>query len=93
MPGTFAEFGYSDQAILRLSQHDNHQSSNYLLNLFEVLMVDYLGEDFQLSQYIICEIPAKCLAEMAEIYVTRCGQGYALNGGGLSHCAAGLSTR
>ncbi|KAI7294215.1 hypothetical protein KC343_g129 [Hortaea werneckii] len=92
MPGSFVEFGFSSQVKTRLEQHENHISSNYLMNLLEAISKAKLGSGFGFDRFVIYHIHAFDLVELAEVYWTRSGQGYCKNGGGCSHAAAGRST-
>jgi hypothetical protein len=90
------EIGYSADCVKRLGQHENHQSSNYIMNLCEAVcgmmgIRRKLSKDYKMHQYVIyyCCEPAQGI--LAELFFTRVGHGYIMKGGGFSHYPAGLS--
>jgi hypothetical protein len=90
------EIGYSWECLERLTQHKNHQSSNYVMNLCEAVcsMLYHRGalsKNYHMLQFVIfnCWEPAQGI--LAELFFTRVGHGYIFNGGGFSHYPAGLS--
>ncbi|KAI6835784.1 hypothetical protein KC332_g5425 [Hortaea werneckii] len=92
LPGSFVEFGFSSQVKTRLEEHQNHINSNYLMNLLEAISKAKLGSGFGFDRFVLYHIHGLDLVELAEVYWTRCGQGYSKNGGGCSYAAAGGST-
>lgn len=90
MRNPVSEWGYSDNAFPRLGNHRKHEQSNYLMNIMDAVCLAYKKE-CHFYQFVILQIPSKDLVELSEIYVTRIGQGYAKNGGGLAHHGAGKS--
>jgi hypothetical protein len=82
------EFGYSKNSKTRLMQHRTHNSSNYIMNLFEAICL-YQEIGYQMHQYIIyfCFEPDQVY--VAEALFTRIGLGYIERGTGFSHHPAG----
>ena len=91
------EVGYSERSIERLKKHAAHESSNYLMNLFEAIF-EVLASDPKanfpqifLEQHIIYLIWQVEQAEISEIGWTKLAEGYTCNAGGFSHYPAGQS--
>lgn len=91
------EVGYSKRSIERLKKHAAHESSNYLMNLFEAIF-EVLASDPRanfpqifLEQHIIYLIWRVEQAEISEIGWTKLAEGYTCNAGGFSHYPAGQS--
>ncbi|KAK5696434.1 hypothetical protein LTR97_007735 [Elasticomyces elasticus] len=80
IPGGFSEFGYSYDTEKRLEQHAKHDSSNYLMNIVDALCMIYFPE-YKLYHFVMHHVLVRNLAELAEMYFTRAGQGYSRQGG------------
>ena len=86
------EVGYAKRPSHRLNNHHaKHVQSNYIMNLFHVLMMDSFGRDFRLQQVILYSCWRSGQAWLSEIILTRMLQAYTDGGKGLSHYQAGLS--
>lgn len=90
LTGSITEWGYTNNVNLRLSQHRNHQLSNYFMNIVEATCTAF-QPGYKFHQFVVYHIPSEDLVELAKIYITRAGQGYSSNGGGLAHPGAGRS--
>ncbi|KAF7924969.1 uncharacterized protein EAE98_007057 [Botrytis deweyae] len=84
------EVGYA-QSLDRLEQHRKHRSSNYIMNLVEAVCRVRFLQEYKNRQYIIFNLMEASDGMYGEILCTRFAQGYIANGGGFSHCAAGIS--
>ncbi|TGO45396.1 hypothetical protein BCON_0397g00060 [Botryotinia convoluta] len=84
------EVGYA-QSLDRLEQHRKHRSSNYIMNLVEAVCRVHFLQEYKNRQYIIFNLMEASDGMYREILCTRFAQGYIVNGGGFSHCAAGIS--
>ncbi|KAF1952383.1 hypothetical protein CC80DRAFT_370320, partial [Byssothecium circinans] len=94
-PLTFppAECGYSFNSHIRLAQHRNRQSSNYVMNLVEDICT-YLfktSQHFSMHQYIIYLVFRPEQAALAEIFCSGLLQVWVDEGGGLNAYPAGRS--
>ena len=91
LAGWVPELGYTHATENRLRQHKSHQSSNYIMNLFDCALSLEWPQRFSVQQFIIfvCTHPTE--AVMAEILFTRLALGYTGNGGGFTHYPPGLS--
>ena len=86
-----AEVGYAKDSRARLDQHRHHESSNWLMNLFEsVCFVRYGRQRFRMEQFVIYFIWAPEQASIAEIIFTRLCNAYANEGGGFTYYRPGI---
>ena len=85
------EFGFSSVLMDRLAQHQAHESSNHLMGLFHACLKRRYQDRYRLKQYVIHLCAAQRHASLAEIIITRMGQGYVTSGTGFSHYPAGRS--
>ena len=86
------EVGYAKRPNHRLSAHHaKHVQSNYIMNLFHVLMMEAFHNDFRLQQVVIYSCWRSGQAWLSETILTRILQGYTAGGKGMSHYRAGLS--
>lgn len=90
------ECGYSINSHVRLTQHRNRQSSNYVMNLTEdvcgyLYQVGKLQQRFTMRPYIIYLIFRQQQAAVAEIFVSGLLQVWIEEGGGLNAYPAGRS--
>jgi hypothetical protein len=69
------EVGYSNSAHRRLREHAAHQSSNFLMNLTEVILGLEFGDKYHLDQYVVARLYAPYQAVLAEILITRLAGG------------------
>jgi hypothetical protein len=69
------EVGYSNSAHRRLHEHAAHQSSNFLMNLTEVILGLEFGNKYHLDQYVVARLYAPYQAVLAEILITRLAGG------------------
>jgi hypothetical protein len=69
------EVGYSNSAHRRLREHAAHQSSNFLMNLAEVIFGVEFGDKYHLDQYVVARLYAPYQAVLAEILITRLAGG------------------
>ncbi|KAF1979400.1 hypothetical protein BU23DRAFT_563584 [Bimuria novae-zelandiae CBS 107.79] len=91
------EVGYSVRSIDRFKKHAGHESSNYLMNMFEAILEvlsrrpkNPFPKTF-LEQHIIYLIWNVEQAEISEMGWTKLVEGYTRNAGGFSHYPAGQS--
>ncbi|GIZ49025.1 hypothetical protein CKM354_001206600 [Cercospora kikuchii] len=85
------EFGFSTRLLGRRDEHETHENSNYIMNLFEACMRRQFGTRYLFRWYVVALCDAPAHAALGEIIVTRLGQGYVTSGTGLSHYPAGRS--
>ncbi|KAL1599585.1 hypothetical protein SLS60_007388 [Paraconiothyrium brasiliense] len=90
------EVGYSERSIERLKKHAAHESSNYLMNMFQAILEVLAKKDKKFSkvfleQHVIYLIWHVEQAEISEIGWTKLAEGYTSNAGGFSHYPAGQS--
>ena len=90
-PRPLVEVGYSIKPARRLEHHAKHVSSNYLMNLWDVLQLLRYGNDFHIHQVIVYSCWNTNHAWVAEIVLTRFLQAYTWWGSGFSHYQAGRS--
>jgi hypothetical protein len=69
------EVGYSNSAQRRLHEHATHQSSNFLMNLAEVICGIEFPDRFHFDQYVVARLHAPQQAVLAEVLLTRLGSG------------------
>ncbi|KAK0109395.1 hypothetical protein ONS96_003209 [Cadophora gregata f. sp. sojae] len=86
-----AEIGYATKPSDRLKQHARHSSSNYLMNLMEATLMMRYGNQYRIAQFVVFHNVHLTHAMYAEILLTRIALGYISEGGGFSHCQAGIS--
>lgn len=91
-----AECGYSINSHIRLAQHRNRQSSNYVMNLTEDVC-EYMHSSgqfsqlFRMHQFVIYLIFRPNQASIAEIFCSGLLQVWVEDGGGLNAYPAGRS--
>lgn len=85
-----AEIGYTIAPMVRLRDHRNHRSSNYLMNLTEALLRNRFG-GFGLTQAVLFAVCDDFHAWLGEIAFTQLVQAYTYNARGFSHFPAGFS--
>jgi len=85
------ELGYATN-LDRLTQHEKHDSSNYLMNMAEAVCRITKGlEGYRIAQHPISLVWRRPHASSGELLFSRLTQAYDDNGGGFSHHGAGLS--
>ncbi|KAI7427854.1 hypothetical protein KC336_g5756 [Hortaea werneckii] len=85
------EFGFSSCLKERLRQHREHESSNFLMNLYHACLMYRHGGKYILHQNVIALCARPQYATLLEILANRSGGGYVTSGWGLSHYPAGRS--
>lgn len=92
LPLSILEFGYGVDVENRLAAHRRHESSNYIMNLFQTCCQILFPGKYRLHQYVVflCSTPDQ--TSTAEVLFHLLGQGYISNGCGFSHWPAGLSS-
>lgn len=91
MQNPICNIGYSINPVRRLGNHAKHTNSNHLMNLTEALFMYRYGKAFRIQQLILYTCWEESQPWFGEIALTHALQGYAMNGTGFSHCAAGQS--
>jgi hypothetical protein len=94
------EVGYATHPNLRLKQHRNHHSSNFLMNLVEIILQQHFPANasltkfrgYQLKQHILMNCWDPSHAPIGEAVFSELSQCYMDQGKGFSYCHAGLST-
>ncbi|KAF5870602.1 uncharacterized protein Bfra_009991ia [Botrytis fragariae] len=84
------EVGYA-QSLDRLEQRRKHRSYDYIMDLVEAVCRVHFIQEYKNRQYIIFNLMEASDGMCDEILCTRFAQGYIVNDGGSSHCAAGIS--
>ncbi|KAI7090022.1 hypothetical protein KC356_g1941 [Hortaea werneckii] len=88
-----AEVGYTQDADVRLKNHQRHTSSNHIMNLFDAILNILYPQKYLLHQYVIYSCCAANEVALAESFFSRCTDCYIGTGGGFSYYAAGISVR
>ncbi|KAL8991855.1 MAG: hypothetical protein Q9169_007593 [Polycauliona sp. 2 TL-2023] len=91
MAAPVVEIGFSDNVLVRLRHHQEHQGSNYIMNLAQALFEYRYPTFFCLKQHVIYHCFTAEQPWTSEIILTRLAQGYIANGCGFSHYGAGFS--
>ena len=86
------EAGYSKDGPGRISSHKSHNSSNYLMNLFEAIAAGVFGWDYRNKASIIYLCFEREQAAVGEIVWSCLAQAYTKTGRGFSHAPAGVTT-
>jgi hypothetical protein len=85
------EVGYAIRPDERSNAHSDHQSSNYMMKLFESIYAKLFPLTVVLDQYVVLGWTNVLQAPLGEALVSRLGQAYTTHGGGFSHQHAGQS--
>jgi hypothetical protein len=91
MTRPLTEVGYATNPAERLAQHQSHNSSNFLMNLFESICLVFL-KDYVNEQYVIYNCWAEHQGAIGEIVFAELSQCFTWTGTGFSHVEAGVST-
>ncbi|KAI7284375.1 hypothetical protein KC345_g2310 [Hortaea werneckii] len=91
LPGWLSEFGYTHSTEQRFNNHQNHRSSNYIMNLLSRILDLEWPQQYFLHQFVVFACTAANQASVAEVLFTRLGVAFIEDGGGFTHYAPGLS--
>jgi hypothetical protein len=93
LPGGLSEIGYTYTTEIRLRNHREHRSSNYIMNLFDSALALKWPQRFSVHQFIMFLCADATQGSIAEILFTRLALAYTGNGGGFTHYPPGRSNQ
>ncbi|KFY76033.1 hypothetical protein V498_09783 [Pseudogymnoascus sp. VKM F-4517 (FW-2822)] len=88
-----SEVGFSITPYRRIRQHQNHSSSNDIMNLFEAAAKYLFGNRYGIEGYVVARIVDPTLVSLSEVLVSRLACAYTDFGGGFNGKLAGLNVQ
>ena len=89
---SWTEVGYAKNPVDRLTSHQKHRNSNFLMNIVHSIIKTLLNCRYTLHQYVVVPLLRADLASVCEELVSIISSSYIWNaGGGFSHHPSGRS--